>query len=194
VFDGGSHHHGAVAAAAAWSVPTMALGLASGSVYAFVQGFGSIMGRISGGVSSSVATPEGAISTGKSYAALEESKRLGENYANVAKAETLSYTQATASKLLALSANSDYFFEKGAVDVSKGMGFVDAYGNDLKTAYDQSRFDTRKGIAEYGAQTTLYGNAESAGKTPEAIKANLPMLAINWTNSTIWLREQTPTG
>jgi len=139
-----------VAGALAWSVPTLALGLAGGSTYALVSGLGGILSRASSGLSGSIATPEGAESVGKTYAKMEEAQRLGFNYEALLKTESQTYTQQVGANMLALSGNPDFFLQKSELDIAKTYGTLEAYSTgkdlDLSKAMEVSSINTQRDI------------------------------------------------
>jgi hypothetical protein len=141
----------AVAGALAWSIPTLALGLAGGSAYAIVHGMGGILSRASGGVSGAISSPEGAESVGKTYAKMEEAQRLGFDYKTLLKTESQTYTQASAAKMLALGADNDFFLKKSELDIAKSWGGMKPYetpgGNiDFSKAINVSSTNAQRDI------------------------------------------------
>jgi len=171
----------AIAGALAWSVPTLALAIASGSSYGIVHGFGSVLGKISGGVSAEPATAEGAMKTGSSYKELETAREFGWDPKVIKSMQTQYYTEQQAARMLAMWDNPSFPFERELLDLGSDMGKVDAFKEHggVKASYETSKYETEKKIGSTVAGKIAYTRGDIENKTKEAISLDLVSIAYN---------------
>ncbi len=171
----------AIAGALAWSVPTLALAIASGSSYGIVHGFGSVLGKITGGVSAEPATAEGAMKTGSSYKELETARDLGLDPKAIKSMQTQYYTEQQAASFLMMDTDPTFALNRELMNLGADAGRIKAMENHggVKASYETSKYETEKKIGSTIAGETIYTRGDVAGKTEQATSIDLVSTAYN---------------